>query len=171
MGRPLLRGFGKEVRQQLKVVRLNNQTIQKRKISYVKAGVYSVSCQIFLTDLLRGSIVINPRSISKVIVKLTERVRNYYHYYAWLTTFLKIYEQKHESRHQIPLIFVCNMPSYYAFEEDLKEIYRIFFCHKVVIWPFGRAEIHKKLNHFRQNKRIKEWEHGLSHSQSERTIQ
>jgi hypothetical protein len=88
-------------------------------------------------------------------VKLTDKVKNYYHYYGWMTTMLRIKEEKEGNKWRVPILFVCNQVHYYSFEEDLKEIYRIFFCDKVVIWPFGRAEIHKKLSRYRQTKKIR----------------
>lgn len=51
---PLDRPLDPDVARKLKVNRLNQMTIEKRKVCYVKSGVYAVSCQIFLTDLLRG---------------------------------------------------------------------------------------------------------------------
>ena len=58
--------------------------------------------------------------MTKIIVKLTERVKTYYNYYGWMSTMLKIYEERNGNKHKIPILFVCNQPRYYAFEEDFK---------------------------------------------------
>ena len=36
------------------VKRIHDLTIDKRKIQYLRAGIYSLTSQIFMTDLLRG---------------------------------------------------------------------------------------------------------------------
>jgi hypothetical protein len=154
---PLEARIDQNFRTNCKVVRLNQLTIEKRKTHYIRPGIYSLSCQIFLTDLLRGSATVNPRHIGKIIVKFNDKVRNCHHYYAWLCTMLKIKELKEDSKWKVPLIFVCNQVHHYSNEEDLKEVYRLLFCSKVVIWPFGRAEINRKISQQREKCSLRAW--------------
>ena len=65
---------------------------------------------------------------------------------------------------------MSNESHHYASEGELQEICRTLFCGKVVIWPFGRSDIHQRLNNYRQNTKVKEWEHSLNLSEGEKQI-
>ena len=81
----------------IEIVNLTILNIEKRRKCYLKAGIYSISCQVFMTDLLRGSYCFGDRLESTIVISLREKVKNYYDYHAWMATFLKIKEQELES--------------------------------------------------------------------------
>jgi len=72
-------------------------------------------------------------------IKLTEKVKDYYHYYAWMTTYLKVQEKQTENGWNCPIYYISNHPQHYSDIKEMERIYRTFFCKKIVIWPFGRA--------------------------------
>jgi hypothetical protein len=51
---PKKKYFNSDEKLDIEVIRLSSLTIDKRKASYVRGGIFSITCQIFLTDLLRG---------------------------------------------------------------------------------------------------------------------
>jgi hypothetical protein len=94
---------------------MNSQTIDKRKVLYMKPGMLALSSQIFLTDLLRGWSEGSGLRI-KIILRMGDKILSHYHYHAWLTTILKIKEvQKNEKeRDSLSIIYLCNHSSHYA---------------------------------------------------------
>lgn len=51
----------------------------------------------------------------KIIFKLDDKIKTYYHYHAWMTTILKILQTEHEAKSSnICLLFVCSTPSHYT---------------------------------------------------------
>ena len=92
---------------------MNHLTIEKRKLFYVKAGIGALSAQIFLTDLLRGSHTLNLMHVGHIVLKMNSKIKNYYHYHAWIATIINIWQGEQEKRN-IPVVFVCDQVHQYA---------------------------------------------------------
>jgi hypothetical protein len=54
-------------------------------------------------------------------------------------------KQLNQGEDKVSFIYICNKPNHYKDKEELSRVYRTLFCKKIVIWPFGRSEIHKAL--------------------------
>ena len=105
--------FDTSMRKLSKIVKMNQLTIEKRRLFYVKSGIGSLSAQIFLTDLLRGQHTINLKNVSNIVLKMGTKIKNYYHYHAWISTLIKVWQGEGDNRN-IPVVFVCDQVHQYA---------------------------------------------------------
>lgn len=58
---------------------------------YLTRGIYSLSSQILLTDLLKNELVLTPKYISQIIFRLSDKIKDHYHHIPWVLTLIKTF--------------------------------------------------------------------------------
>lgn len=73
------------------LVSLNKVLREKRKKCYISGGIYTLSTQIILLDCLSDTEDLNPRYVSRLILKDSDYIINSkFSLLSWLTTLISL---------------------------------------------------------------------------------
>lgn len=123
------------------VVTLNKVVREKRRKHYVQGGIYALTTQIMLLDCLSDSGDLTPGLISRVVLRDGEHeINDKYGLVVWLATLLTLNANK-------TVITVVSSRASRFRGDRLEQVMRLLYMKKVVLWPFGRSEIHGSLQH------------------------
>lgn len=119
---------------------LNKTVREKRKKCYINGGIYALTTQVMLLDCLSDTNDLNVGYINRVIIRDGEyEIAEKYGLMVWLATLVSM------NKNKTILTLISNRVSMFR-GDKLEKIMRLMYMKKLVVWPFGRSEIHKALH-------------------------
>ncbi|CAD8177973.1 unnamed protein product [Paramecium pentaurelia] len=117
----------------LSVVVLTKLPSDKRATFYKQGGIFSITPQILMQDLLTNTL--SPFIITHLIIQQVHQIKSKYDYESWITNFIKIVKP------ELFLLAFTNQPSILQLQQNTPIILKNFYLNNIIPWPMNRAEI------------------------------
>ncbi|KAM3146653.1 hypothetical protein pb186bvf_001183 [Paramecium bursaria] len=118
---------------QQEVERLGKAISEKRSKIYKQGGIFSISSQVLMQDLLIQAL--KPDAITHIIINQCHDIKTKYDYESWILNYMKL------KRPQIFTLGLTNRPQLLQFRQNAHIILKQLYIEQKLPWPFNRAEI------------------------------